>query len=69
MIRGVLILASMYDISSCDRAMGMVSQMVDAEEDGQNAKKDQREVHCDGMDDSENCLRLMPFKYAVTFIR
>ena len=45
--------------------MGMVSQMVDAEEDGQNAKEDQRVVHCDGMDDSERCLRLMPFKYAV----
>ena len=58
----------MYDISSRDRVMGMVSQMVDAEEDGQNAKKDQRVVHCDGMDDSEKCLWLMLFKYAVTLI-
>ena len=39
----------MYDVRSSDWAMGMVSQMVDAEEDGQNAEKDHRVVHYDGV--------------------
>ena len=44
-----LIVARLFDVRSSDWAMRMASQMVDAENDGQNAEKDHRIVHYNGM--------------------
>ena len=46
---GRSIVARLYDVRLSDWAVGMVPQMADAEEDGQNAEEYHRIVHYDDM--------------------